>query len=98
VKELARTDMGHDKDYPRDGATKQAILELLQSRDMRPGDSINIILAQFEVERRGIDHTEFSVGVVQLLDNGLLDMQGNTFYLTDAGFDALRHGKEHARA
>lgn len=81
-----------DGGYPEDGATRQAIFELLQTRDMRPGDSINIILAQFEIERKGIGNTEFSAGVVQLLDSGLLDMQGNAFYLTDAGFEALRHG------
>ncbi len=76
-------------DYPWDG-TGQAILDLLQRRDMRPGDSINIILAQFEIERKGIGNAEFSAGVMQLLDNGLLNMQGNVFYLTYAGFEALR--------
>lgn len=76
----------------RDAATRQAILDVLQARDMRPGDSINIILAQFEIERKGINTTEFSVGVVQLLDNGLLDMQGYVFYLTEAGFEALQSG------
>lgn len=80
----------HDRAHLRDSTTRQAILELLHARDMRPGDCINIILAQFEIERRGIGNTEFSAGVVQLLDNGLLDMQGNAFYLTDAGFKVLR--------
>jgi len=83
-------DTEHEKTYLRDRATRQAIFELLQARDMRPGDSINIILAQFEIERKGIDNTEFSTGVVQLLDKGLLNMQGNAFYLTAAGFEALR--------
>jgi hypothetical protein len=82
----------HDGGYPRDKITRQAIFELLQARDMRPGDSINIILAQFEIERKGIDTTEFSAGMVQFLGNGLLDIQGNAFYLTTAGFDALRRG------
>ena len=98
MKEQTQSHAEHDKGYPQDGATKQAILELLQSRNMQPGDSINIILAQFEIERKGIGNTEFSFGVVQLLDNGLLNMQGNAFYLTDAGFEALRRGEERARA
>ena len=92
MKRQMRTLKGYDGEYRQNGATGQAILELLLARDMQPGDSINIILAQFEIERKGIDTTEFSVGVVQLLENGLLDMQGNAFYLTDAGFEALRHG------
>jgi len=85
-----KTDTEHEKTHLRDRATRQAIFELLQARDMRPGDCINIILAQFEIERKGIDNAEFSTGVVQLLDKGLLNMQGNAFYLTDAGFEALR--------
>ena len=98
MRKQARANMTHDESHVQDGATRQAILELLQSRNMRPGDSINIILAQFEIERRGIDNNKFSTGVVQLLDSGVLDMQGNAFYLTHAGFEALRHGKEHANA
>jgi hypothetical protein len=92
VKRQMRTPREHYGDYRQNKAARQAIIELLLVRDMRPGDSINIILAQFEIERKGIDNTEFSVGVVQLLDNGLLDMRGNAFYLTDAGFEALRCG------
>ncbi len=98
MKEQTGTVREHDGDYRLDGATGQAILELLKARDMRPGDSINIILAQFEIERRGIGNNEFSAGVVQLLNKGLLDMQGNAFYLTNAGFEALRHGKSGAHA
>ncbi|MBI2355407.1 MAG: hypothetical protein HYV06_10375, partial [Deltaproteobacteria bacterium] len=36
---------------------------------------------------------DFSTGVVQLLERGLLDMQGNVFYLTGAGFEALRRDR-----
>lgn len=86
------------KPHPRSGATELVILDLLLSRDMRPGDSINIILAQYEVEQRGIGTIDFSVGVVQLLERGLLDMQGNVFYLTGAGFDALRRDNRGGRA
>ncbi len=92
----ARTNVAYNESHVRDGATRQAIFELLQSRDMRPGDSINIVLAQFEIERKGIDNNEFSAGVVQLLDNGVLGMQGNAFYLTHAGFEALRYGGDRA--
>ncbi|MBI2354124.1 MAG: hypothetical protein HYV06_03685, partial [Deltaproteobacteria bacterium] len=81
------------KPHPRSGAIDQVILDLLQSRDMRPGDSINIILAQYEVEQRGFNTVDFSTGVVQLLERGLLDMQGNVFYLTGAGFEALRRDR-----
>lgn len=72
-------------------AIEPVILDLLRSRDMRPGDSINIILAQYESERRGISTAEFSAVVVRLLERGLLNIQGNAFYLTEAGFAALRH-------
>jgi len=98
MKRQMKTLKGYDGEFQQNGATGQAILELLLARDMRPGDSINIILAQFEIERKGIDTTEFSVGGVQLLENGLIDMQGNAFYLTDAGFEALRHGTSGAHA
>lgn len=74
----------------RSRAIERVILDLLQSRDMQPGDSINIILAQYESERRGINTGEFSAVVVRLLERGLLNMQGNAFYLTDEGFAALR--------
>lgn len=86
------------KSHPRSRAIEQVILDLLKSRDMRPGDSINIILAQYEVERRGINTIDFSAGVVLLLERGLLDMQGNVFYLTDAGFDALRWDERGVQA
>ncbi len=72
------------------GATECAIFEVLLSRDMRPGDSIDIILAQHQTERMGIGSIEFSVGVVQLLDDGLLAMRDTLFYLTEAGFAALK--------
>ncbi|HEX9078597.1 MAG TPA: hypothetical protein VF795_03340 [Desulfuromonadaceae bacterium] len=98
MKDQTRTVGEHDRDYPRYEATGRAILELMRARDMRPGDSINIILAQFEIERRGIGNTEFSAGVVQLLNRGLLNMQGNAFYLTSAGFEALRDGTSGAHA
>ena len=98
MRKQAQANEAHNESYIQDGATRQAIFELLQSRNMRPGDSINIILAQFEIERRGIDNNKFSTGVVQLLDNRILDMQGNAFYLTNAGFEALRCREEHANA
>jgi len=71
-------------------AALQAIIDLLQSRNMQAGDSINIILAQFEIERKGIGKNAFSAGVVLLLDRGWLDMHGNVFYLTYLGFEALK--------
>lgn len=71
----------------------RAVIDLLQSRNVQAGDSINILLAQFELERRGIDKKEFSAGVVLLLGRGWLDMQGNVFYITPIGYQALMRDK-----
>jgi len=70
-------------------SVEHAIIEVLLSRDMRPGDSIDIILAQYLAERKGLSRNEFSAGVAQLMDLGLLCLRENRFYLTDAGFDVL---------
>ena len=86
---MQNTIVENDAKYQQALAIEQAILDLLHSREMLPGDSINIIHAQYEIERKGIDRNDFSTGVVQLLDRGLLDMRGNVFYLTNAGFKAL---------
>jgi len=78
------------EDFGGHDAALRAIINLLQSRNMQPGESINIILAKFEMERKGIGRNAFSVGLVLLLDRGWLDMQGNVFYLTPLGFEALK--------
>ena len=79
--------------YQRDDVIERAILEVLLSFDVQPGDSLDVILAQYHTERKGIRKNEFCTGLVHLMDRGLLRMLEFRFYLTDAGFDLLNRTK-----
>lgn len=81
-----------DQDHPQTFAIEQAIIELLQSCDAGPGDLVDLFAAQHEIERRGIDRKQFSIGVAQLLSRGVISLTGNSFFLTEAGYEALKRG------
>ncbi len=85
-------EIGHE--HPQTFAIERAILEMLQSYDAGPGDLVDVFVVQHEIEQRtGIDRYQFSAGVAQLLSRGVISLMGNAFYLTDAGYEALKQGK-----
>jgi len=78
--------------HSHDPAVELAILELLRSYDMRPGDTVDIYRMQDDIERKGFGIKQFSAGMVQLLTRGMLSMRNNLFCLTEAGFEVLKQG------
>jgi hypothetical protein len=79
-----------DQEHPHTLAIERAIIELLQSYDAGPGDLVDVFVAQHEIERKGIGHSQFSAGVAQLLSRGVISLRGNSFFLTEAGYEAVK--------
>jgi len=80
-----------DHEQPQTFAVEQVILEWLQSYDAGPGDFVDVFVAQHEIQRRGVDSNQFSAGVAQLLNRGVISLMGNSFFLTAAGYEALKN-------
>ncbi|MEI6306554.1 MAG: hypothetical protein WCP33_07010, partial [Deltaproteobacteria bacterium] len=68
--------------YQQDIIIERAIFEMLLSSDMQPGDSLDFISAQHQIERKGICRKDFNLGLVHLKDRGLLEMREYRFHLT----------------
>ena len=82
-----------DQEHPQTFASERAILEYMQSSNAGPGDHMDIFVAQYEIERRGIEYSQFSSGMAQLLKRGVISLMGSAFFLTDAGYAALKRDK-----
>ncbi len=92
----AKTD--HNPDHQRNCLIKRVILDVLLAHKIQPGDSIDVIRAEHEIKQKGINKSEFSEAMVQLLDHGLIEMQGNAFCLTQAGFRAFKQDEQGGHA
>jgi hypothetical protein len=87
----------HNREHQKDSLIKRAILDLLLAQKTQPGASIDLILTEHELKRCGINKREFSQAIAQLLDLGLIEMRGNTFHLSNAGFNAFQQDKQGER-
>ena len=92
MNDLKGDKIGHIGEHLQDSLIK-IVIDLLLLSAPRPGDTIDIIRAEHESGRLGIKEKEFCRGMAQLLESGLIELQGNAFCLTLAGFDALKRAK-----
>lgn len=87
-----------DRDRNRHHLIKQLIIDVLMSHEMRPGDPIDVIRAEHETTLQGISKIEFSAAMVQFMDHGLIELQGNALCLTQAGFRAMNPREQGGHA